>query len=119
MYNRNDNRLRLRKPVSLDEAIHGWAEHNMPPSTHKIFELQRAWEAVAPPQVREHADSVVFSKNKETVILVYVANSTWAAELNMQKEFYRIVMEDELGRPVEEVKFLVSRITSQRKKEAQ
>ena len=42
-------------------------------------------------------------------VLIYLNDSAQAAELNMQREYYRIMMERELATPIKEVLFFVSR----------
>jgi len=119
----DDNIKRTRKTISLNEAIEQYLGTLSPKATGHGFKLQQAWEKIALPQVRAHTDSVVFDKRgkgektdaQPVAILVYVKDSSWAAELSMQREFYRLRMEQELGRPVSEVRFLVSRIAALRK----
>ena len=102
--------------VSLHDELARCVDKLVPKNTRISFELQHAWEHIASPQVREHTDGIMFSKrDKDPVILIYVNDSSWAAELSMQKEFYRIRMEEELGKTVKEVRFIVSRIASLRK----
>jgi len=116
MYTPQDNHLRAKKPVKLGEAISRYVETLVPAQARPGFELQQAWEKVTSPEVSKHTDTVMFSKrNEEPIVIVYVDDSSWAAELNMQREFYRIVLEKELSRPVAEVKFYASRTTSLRK----
>jgi len=116
MYKTGDDDLRARKAVSLNDALGECVETLVPEGARQTSWLWRTWEKVASAYVREHTDNVVFGKNKETVILVYVEDSSWAAELTMQKEFYRLRMESELSRPISEVKFLVSRKAYLRKR---
>jgi len=116
MYKTNDDNLRSRKAISLNDALGACVEGLVPEAARQTSGLWRVWEKIASARVREHTDNVVYGKNKEPVILVYVDDSSWAAELAMQKEFYRIRMESELGRPISEVKFLVSRKAYLRKR---
>jgi len=117
MHDPRDDRLRARKAVSLNDELARYLGTLDPKTTQQTSKLQRAWEKVASPKVREHTDAVIFSKyDTEPIILVYVDDSSWAAELNMQREFYRIMMERELSQTVVEVRFFVSRNTALRKK---
>ena len=119
-YKSKDNHLRIKKSINLGDELDSYVGRIDSPIAekgYKSYKLQNAWEHVAPREVREHTDTVLFDKHeKEPIILIYVDDSSWAAELNMQKEFYRIKMEDELAQPITEVKFRVSRITALRKK---
>jgi len=103
--------------VSFNDAFSHFVEEHVPKATRIGLELQRAWENIASPHVLEHTDTVMFSKReKEPIILIYVDDSVWAAELNMQKEFYRINFQEILAQPIAEVRFFVSRVTALRKK---
>lgn len=78
--------------------------------------LLLSWQRVTSDSVFEHTDNVVFSKkSKETEILVYVDNATYAAELTMDKELYRIKMQQEIQKEISDIKFLVSRKSAFRK----
>ena len=121
MYTPHDDHLRSNKSVKLEEEISRYMEKLLPAQTRPGFELQHAWEKITSPETRKHTDTVMFSKRskeaagKETVIVVYVDDSSWAAELTMQKEYYRFMLEKELARPIVEVRFYASRITALRK----
>jgi len=118
MYKQKNDRLRENKTVSLSEVVDAYIREHVPENARQLSALWRAWERTASDRVREHTDSVVYGKNNTPpVVLVYVDDSSWAAELSMQREFYRIRLEEELGRPVSEVKFLVSRKTFLRKQQ--
>ncbi|MDR2714612.1 MAG: DUF721 domain-containing protein [Coriobacteriales bacterium] len=117
MYKPKDNHLRAKEALTLDDAIQRCVNHALPQKTHQGFKLQRAWEAVAAPQIKKHVCKIMFSKHKEhtknkqkRTVIVYVESSPWAAELRMQQEYYRLRLEHELGEPLNEVKFLVSRL---------
>jgi len=116
-YRRSNDKLRTQKMVSFTDAFNRYVEDHVPKASLIGLELQKAWEESASPHVLEHTDTVMFCKReKEPVVLVYVDDSTWAAEITMQKEFYRLRMQEILGRPITEVRFFVSRITALRKK---
>jgi len=116
-YRKRDDNMRVQRMSSFANEFDRYMEKHVPKASHIGFALQRAWENTASPHVLEHTDTVMFCKReKEPVVLVYVDDSTWAAELNMQKEFYRIKLQEILGRPITEVRFFVSRITALRKK---
>jgi len=121
VYKPQNNHLRTQKTTGLDEEVARYIGENIPQEARQGLGLQRAWEKIAPPQIQEHTDNVVFAKNgakagKDTTILIFVDDSSWAAELNMQKEYYRIRLEQELDQAVTEVKFFASRKTALRKK---
>jgi len=121
MYKPKDNHLRKQKAANLDDVLAQYLAENIPKEAHKGLNLQRAWLRIASDQTQKHTDKVMFAKsgakkNGEPTILVYVDSSSWAAELNMQKEYYRIRLEQELGQAIEEVKFLPSNTAALRKK---
>jgi hypothetical protein len=78
--------------------------------------LQNAWEHVATSKALEHTSNIVWSKrDKEPTLLVFVDDSTWAAELTMQAHFLSLMMEQELGKPVAAMRFLISRNAAYKK----
>jgi hypothetical protein len=75
------------------------------------------WQKIASERVLKHTDNVVYStRSKDTEILVYVDSPVYAAELTMDKEIYRLRMQQETGKDISDIKFLISRRTSLRKK---
>jgi hypothetical protein len=86
--------------------------------TLKARGLQLAWEGVAQERVLEHTDNVVYSKRSaKTELLIYVDDPSWAAELTMNKEAYRLLMQKQLNKPIADIKFLVSRGAAFRKRQ--
>jgi len=78
--------------------------------------LQGAWEDVADESVLAHTDNVINDKKRgEVVVVVFVDSAQWAAQLNMDKEYYRIELGHALERNLEEVRFVVSQKTGVRK----
>ncbi|MDR1088400.1 MAG: DciA family protein [Coriobacteriales bacterium] len=81
--------------------------------------LLACWQRTAPERLLAHTDNVVYStQSKETELLVYVDSAVYAAELSLDKELYRIRMEQELEKELHDIKFLVSRKTALRRKRA-
>ncbi|MDR1358695.1 MAG: DUF721 domain-containing protein [Coriobacteriales bacterium] len=79
--------------------------------------LLACWQQTAPARLLAHTDNVVYStQSKETELLVYVDSAVYAAELSMDKELYRIRMQQELHKEIGDIKFLVSRKTALREK---
>jgi len=75
----------------------------------QIIRLQEAWEKIAPSQALQHTNNITISrKKKDPLILIYVENSHWAAELGTQKEFYRMLLEKEMKMKVPDIVFLVT-----------
>jgi hypothetical protein len=104
------------KITQLNQQTNDFILKNSDERFSRGIRLQTAWEAIAPPQALEHTDNVVFStKTKNRSILVYVQNSHWAAELGTQKELYRILLEQETGWEISDIKFLVTRKTAFKK----
>ena len=130
--NKKIEKQRKNREVSLNSAIGEYLqnlEEDIKKKQAKAgkgtrpFDTQRGlcsvWKKIAPEYLQEHTDNVVYStKSKETEILVYTDDPAYAAELNMDKELYRLRMQKELGKEVSNIKFLVSRKTAQRKKNA-
>jgi hypothetical protein len=82
----------------------------------QIIQLHNAWEKIASPIALDNTDNITFStKSKNPEVLIYVENSHWAAELEAQKELYRILLEKETGQPIYSIKFLVTRKTAYKK----
>jgi hypothetical protein len=107
---------RSGKATLLGTQINGFIAENSSERFSRGIRLQNAWEAIATPQALQHTDNVVFSvKAKEACVLVYVQDSHWAAELGMQKELYRLLLEKEYGQEIKDMKFLVTRKASFKK----
>lgn len=76
----------------------------------KSMNLLVCWEQIVTPRINEHTDNVVYStRSEETELLVYVDSAAYATELTMDKELYRIKMQNEIGKEIADIKFLVSR----------
>jgi hypothetical protein len=77
-------------------------------------ELKTAWEKVCGQDALDHTDNVIYSKRthkktQKTVIVVYMDDSHWAAELSMNKELLRLKLAQTLHRPIEDIVFEVNR----------
>jgi hypothetical protein len=108
---------RQNKTVGISELLGLCLDQVVPDWQQQRYYLRDAWEKIATPAAQDHTDNIVFSKRgKEPVVLVYTDDSAWMAELNNQKEYFRVMLEAELKTPVHEVKFLVSRTTYLRKR---
>jgi hypothetical protein len=99
-----------KKIIRLSSELEGFVKDSSNEQFSRASQLQRAWEELASPRILEHTDSVVFStKTKQPRVLIYVDGSHWAAELESEKELYRILLERETGWEIHELKFLVTR----------
>jgi hypothetical protein len=99
-----------KKAIKLGEELSNFIKDNSNERFARDTRLQRAWEAVASSRILEHTDSVVFStKSKQPCVIVYVESSIWAAELEAQKELYRILLEKETNWSIDDLKFYVTR----------
>jgi hypothetical protein len=108
--------MRSGNAVPLGMQVNSFIQENSSERFSRGIRLQSAWEAIATPQALQHTDNVVFStKAKESCVLVYVQDSHWAAELGMQKELYRLLLEKEYGQEIKDMKFLVTRKTAFKK----
>ena len=78
--------------------------------------LLACWQRVAPSRLLNHTDNVVYStKSQQTEVLVYVDSAVFATELTMDKELYRLKMQQEAKKEIYDIKFLVSRKSAYRK----
>jgi hypothetical protein len=109
------NEERDKKAVRLYVKAGDFIQNHSSKEFSRGIRLQNAWEIIATPQILTHTDNVVFAPKKNSVILVYVENSHWAAELENQKELYRILLERETGWKIDEMKFLVTKKISLKK----
>jgi hypothetical protein len=109
------NEKRDKKPVKLYTKAGDFIQNHSNERFSRGIRLQNAWETIATPQVLTHTDNVVFAPKKNSTILVYVENSHWAAELENQKELYRILLERETDWKIKELKFLVTKKISLKK----
>ena len=107
---------RNQKISRLSKETTGFINTHSKKGLSQAVRLQNAWEKIASSQALEHTDNITFSNrlNKST-LLVYVDSSHWAAELESQKELYRILIEKETGYRVADLKFLVTRKTAFKK----
>jgi len=107
---------RNKKITKLNWEINRYINSNTKDGLSQALQLQSAWEKIAPPVALENTDNIAYStKTKKTEILVFVDNSHWAAELESQKELYRILMERELKKKVSDIRFLVTRKAAYKK----
>jgi hypothetical protein len=101
---------RNKDTTRLSTEINNFIKNNSSERFSRSMRLQKAWEVVASPQALKYTDNVVFStKSKYPCVLVYVENSHWAAELGTQKELYRLLLEQETGWEISDLKFFVTR----------
>lgn len=86
------------------------------PATRRGARIRHAWEQVAEETVLKHTDNIfVFKEDGQTRMVVYTDLPIWAAELNAQRERYRILMERELGSgPIHQIVFKASSRTARR-----
>jgi hypothetical protein len=133
MYKKRYDTLRNRESVSLSKAIDDYFGDLLFKRAHQTGEgggaghskadLRHVWRNIASEAALAHTDNVVYDKRSATkgrdcAIIVFTDDSSWAAELSMQKEHYRMMFEREMKKPVSEVKFFTSRNTALRKEGA-
>jgi hypothetical protein len=115
---------RKREAILLGAGIDEYLGR-IPASTMNLFDC---WQRVAAPELLTHTDNVVYEnrsakKHKEeqrellhkNIVLVYVDSPAYATELSMNKELYRLRMQQETKKEITDIKFLVSRKTALRK----
>jgi hypothetical protein len=99
-----------KKTTKLSEELNAFLALRTKKEFTQGLKLHAAWEATATPKSLDHTDNVVFStRAAQPVILVYVDDARWAAELTATKEVSRLMMERELAQPIHDIKFLVSK----------
>ena len=101
---------RNKKSTKLNREVTDFIIMHSKEGLSQTFKLQSAWEKIATDKALEHTDNICYSnRKKDPGILVYVANSHWAAELNAQKELYRILLERETDFSIPDINFLVTK----------
>lgn len=106
---------RNKKPQNLSKELERYSQKGNMKNDIESLRLQRAWEKIAPEESLLHSDNIVYKNNtKASSVLVFVDSSQWAAELSLQSEILRILLNNELGKQIEEIKFLVSRKTAEK-----
>ena len=104
---------RKQKAVSLGDGIAEFLG-TLPSSKGGLWVH---WSRIAAPHLLEHTDNVVYNTStKDDSILVYVDSPAYAAELSGDKELYRLRLEQETGKSIGDVSFLVSRKSAYRKR---
>jgi len=107
---------RNKKITKLNWETNRYINRNSKGGLSRAIQLQSAWEKIASPTALENTDNITYSnKGRKTEILIYVDSSHWAAELESQKELYRILLEKELKQKVSDIKFLVTRKAAYKK----
>ncbi|MGI6220878.1 MAG: hypothetical protein ACOYIP_03230 [Coriobacteriales bacterium] len=101
--------------MDLKSGIGSVIEANTSPRLQKSMLLQEVWEQIAPEKALRHTDNVIESKKRDGAIAIFVDTPHAAADLAMSKEYYRQRFEIELGEPVTDVFFVVSKETGIRK----
>jgi hypothetical protein len=100
----------------LSSEIRLWMESQPNAPYLNGLRCQNAWERIAPDHILKHSDNVVLrEKNEKNTILVFVDNPSYAAELSMEKEYYRLVMAQELDKNIDDIRFITSKQTAIRK----
>ncbi|MDR2035627.1 MAG: DciA family protein [Coriobacteriales bacterium] len=115
---------RKRDTVSLADEISEYLG-SIPVSTMNLLDC---WQRAAAPHLLEHTDNVVYENRptkkggdkqedaaQKNIVLVYVDSPAYAAELSMDKELYRLKLQQETKKEITDIKFLVSRKTALRK----
>ena len=102
--------------MELKRGIARVIDANISPAALHSLRLKEAWENVAPQSVLDHTDNIGSSKKGRNSLVVYVDTPHCAANLTMRKEYFRQMMEHELGGTVENIFFVVSKSTGIRKK---
>ncbi len=111
-----DNRKKRKgRTVSLCNELPS-CFNSVPFKYKRSFSLKSDWEDIASENVLNHTDNIIYDKKNENEVVVFVDSAQWAAELNMQKEFYRILLNRKSGKQITSVKFFVSKKASIRKK---
>jgi len=101
------------KEIALGEGIAEYLEKLPTPKQNLLL----CWQRVAAPHFIEHTDNVVFEPGSDkTKILVYLDSAAYATDLSMDKELYRLKMQEETKQEIDDILFLVSRKAARRKR---
>ncbi|MDR1421380.1 MAG: DciA family protein [Coriobacteriales bacterium] len=99
--------------TSLSVELRSFVVYNKAEGFEETRKLRCAWEKICDSQTLNHTDNLVYSKNNKNthglVVLVYLDDSHWAAELSMSKELLRFKLSQELKQPVSDLVFGVNR----------
>jgi hypothetical protein len=103
---------RKMEPVFLGDEISEYL------NTKKIKGAQNllvCWQQIVSPAIEEHTDNVVYSpRSKNNKVLVYVDSPAFAVELTMDKELYRLKLQQVIKKEISYIKFLVSKSKAQK-----
>lgn len=97
--------------MDLKQGMDEYISANTNDRFRRALELQQAWEKLAPSVVLDHTDNVIVSNKDKHAVVIYVDTPHLAAELSMNKEYYRQMMEHEIDGNISDIFFIVSKAT--------
>ncbi|MCL1879870.1 MAG: hypothetical protein FWF71_04525 [Actinomycetia bacterium] len=99
--------------TSLQESLAALLNKGDTSQVATAIKLQKTWQTVAADTVLDHSDNIIFDKKNPAIVVIFVDDSRWAAELNAEKEIYRVQLSQAMGlvdeSQLQEVRFAVSR----------
>lgn len=101
--------------MKIQQGIENILNANTSPKLRRSVALQEAWEKIAPESALRHTDNVIDGKKKDGSIIIFVDTPHCAANLSMNKEYFRQMMEHETGFSITDIFFIVSKETGIRK----
>jgi len=104
---------------SIQDNLNNYLQERPNPQAQSAAHLRYAWEQVAPEAVLAFTGSVIYDKKDPNTIVIYTTSALHKAELDLEKELYRIQLSSILRppplSPIDEIRFVVSRWTSKQK----
>ena len=101
--------------MKIQQGIENIINAQTTPRLRRGIVLQEAWERVAPESVLRHTDNVIDGKKKDGSLVIFVDTPHCAANLSMNKEYFRQMMEHETGYSITDIFFIVSKESGIRK----
>jgi len=105
--------------LTIQEHIDDFLHEHTSSATRDALALRKAWEIVAGEKISSVTGAVFYDKKNPNIIVIYTISSLHKAELEADKEIYRLMLTRKLRLadedPIEDVKFAVSQNKAMRK----
>ena len=107
---------------SLHSKLRAFLDRNVDARVSDAIKLREVWERTVGERIASYTGNVIYDKKDPNIIVVYTGSSFLMAELQAEKELYRLMMSEALARqadsPLKEVRFVVSRNAAKEQKAA-
>lgn len=85
-------------------------DESLAKKAHRAAQVRSMWEECVEPVFLNHTNSVYIIKEKEDkILIVYVDESIYAAELNARRELIKLKLLQNFGEDISEFRILISR----------